>query len=169
MSPHNCYKALGDAEKWVTIAVGSETEWRALCAAIGQPSLPEDPRFRTAPLRKRNEEELDRLITQWTSQRDRWEITEILQRCGVAAFPTLNNKDIALDSHVAQRGFLVQLENPEVGKRIHSGVPWSMSATPCQVRKPAPVLGADTDQVLTELLGYSRRQIEELRAANVLT
>jgi crotonobetainyl-CoA:carnitine CoA-transferase CaiB-like acyl-CoA transferase len=57
----------------------------------------------------------------------------------------------------------------EVGIRIHSGVPWSMSATPCRVRKPAPVLGADTDQVLMELLGYSHGQIEELRAANVLT
>jgi crotonobetainyl-CoA:carnitine CoA-transferase CaiB-like acyl-CoA transferase len=44
-----------------------------------------------------------------------------------------------------------------------------MSATPCRVHKPAPVLGADTDQVLTELLGYSRGEIEELRAANVLT
>ena len=169
MSPHNCYKALGDAEKWVTIAVGSEAEWRALCAAIGQPSLAEDPRFGTAPMRKRNEEELDRLITQWTSQRDRWEITESLQRCGVAAFPTLNNKDITLDPHLAQRGFLVQLEHPEVGRRTHSGVPWSMSATPCRVNKAAPVLGADTDLVLTELLGYSRGQIEELRAANVLT
>ncbi len=169
MSPHNCYKALGDAEKWVTIAVGSEEEWRALCAAIGQPALAQDPRFGTAPLRKRNEEELDRLITQWTSQRDRWEITEILQRSGVAAFPTLNNKDVTLDPHLAHRGFLVQLEHPEVGRRIHSGVPWTMSATPCRVSKPAPVLGADTDQVLMELLGYSRRQIEELRAANVLT
>jgi crotonobetainyl-CoA:carnitine CoA-transferase CaiB-like acyl-CoA transferase len=169
MSPHNCYKALGDAEKWVTIAVGSEEEWRALCAAIGQPALAEDPRFGTAPLRKRNEEELDRLITQWTSQRDRWEITEILQRSGVAAFPTLNNKDVTLDPHLAHRGFLVQLEHPEVGRRIHSGVPWTMSASPCRVNKPAPVLGADTDQVLMELLGYSRRQIEELRAANVLT
>jgi crotonobetainyl-CoA:carnitine CoA-transferase CaiB-like acyl-CoA transferase len=169
MAPHNCYKALGDAEKWVSIAVGSEAEWRALCAAIGQPSLAEDPRFLTAALRKRNEEELDRLITQWTAQRDRWEITEILQRCGVAAFPTLNNKDVALDPHLTQRGFLVQLEHPEVGRRIHSGVPWTMSATPCRVHKPAPVLGADTDQVLTELLGYSRRQIEDLRAADVLT
>ncbi len=168
MSPHNCYKALGDAEKWVTIAVGSEAEWRALCAAIGQPSLADDPRFRTAPLRKRNEEELDRLITQWTSQRDRWEITEILQRRGVAAFPTLNNKDVALDPHLTQRGFLVQLEHPEVGRRIHSGVPWTMSATPCRVKKPAPLLGADTDEVLTELLGYSLRQVEDLRAANVL-
>ncbi len=120
MSPHNCYKALGDAENWVAIAVGSEAEWQALCAAIGQPSLSEDPRFCTAPLRKRNETELDRLITQWTAQRDRWEITEILQRRGVAAFPTLNNRDPALDPHLAQRGFLVQLEHPEVGVRIHS-------------------------------------------------
>jgi crotonobetainyl-CoA:carnitine CoA-transferase CaiB-like acyl-CoA transferase len=44
-----------------------------------------------------------------------------------------------------------------------------MSATPCRVNKPAPALGADTDQVLTELLGYTRGQIEDLRAANVLT
>ena len=40
MAPHNCYKAAGDAEMWVSIAAGNETEWRALCAAIGQPSWP---------------------------------------------------------------------------------------------------------------------------------
>src|SRR5208283_2910736 len=72
MSPHNCYKALGDAEAWVTIAVGSETEWHALCAAMGQPSLADDPRFGSAELRKRNEDELDRIISDWTARRDRW-------------------------------------------------------------------------------------------------
>jgi crotonobetainyl-CoA:carnitine CoA-transferase CaiB-like acyl-CoA transferase len=168
MSPHNCYKALGDAEAWVTIAVGSETEWRALCAEIGQPSLADDPRFGSAELRKRNEDELDRIITQWTARRDRWETTEILQRAGVAAFPTQSNKDIAHDPQLRERGFLVAPNHPEGGTLTEPGVSWSMSATPCLVRRAAPTLGMDTDDVLTRLLGYSTAKIAALRAAQIV-
>src|ERR1700730_15043175 len=55
MAPHNTYKAAGDADKWVSIAVGSESEWRALCAAMGKPELATDPRFNTQAARKANE------------------------------------------------------------------------------------------------------------------
>jgi crotonobetainyl-CoA:carnitine CoA-transferase CaiB-like acyl-CoA transferase len=168
MAPHNCYKSRGDAEQWVTIAVGTQREWQALCDAIGQPSLADNPRFATPALRKQNEDELDAVITQWTSQRDRWEATEILQGAGVAAMPTLSNQDLALDPHLHERGFLVALEHPEVGRRIHAGIPWTMSGTPCCVRRPAPLFGADTDEVLSTLLGYSPARIESLRNAGVL-
>ena len=168
MAPHNCYKARGDAEQWITIAVGSEHEWRSLCQAIDQSSLADDSRFRTAALRKQHVTELDEVITQWTSQRDRWKATEILQRAGVAAIPTLSNRDLATDSHLCERGFLIELEHPEVGRRIHAGIPWRMSATPCHVRKPAPLLGADTEAVLSILLGYSPERISELRQADFL-
>ena len=168
MSPHQCYKAKGDALAWVAIAVGSDGEWRALCQAIGQPSLAQDPRFTTAELRKRNEDELDRIITAWTRERDRWEITRILQESGVAAIPTMTNKDLVHDPHLAQRGFLVQLEPREVGRRIHAGIPWTMSGTPCTVGAPAPLLGADTDDVLGSLLGYSTQQLKDLRESGVL-
>ena len=66
MAPHNCYKALGDDDKWVSIAVGTENEWRALCGVIGQPALAEDPRFSDAAARKQNEDALDEIITDWT-------------------------------------------------------------------------------------------------------
>jgi crotonobetainyl-CoA:carnitine CoA-transferase CaiB-like acyl-CoA transferase len=82
--------------------------------------------------------------------------------------PTLGNKDLAHDPHIKQRGFLVELEHPVVGRRIHAGVPWTMSETPCQVRRPAPLLGADTDDVLTTLLGYSADRIADLRRTGVL-
>jgi crotonobetainyl-CoA:carnitine CoA-transferase CaiB-like acyl-CoA transferase len=169
MAPHNCYKSQGDAEEWITIAVGNETEWSALCSAIGQPELSRDLRFATAALRKQNDDELDAIITHWTAERDRWETAELLQRVGVAAMPTLSNKDLALDSHLRERGFLVELEHPEVGKRTHAGVPWTMSATPCKVRVPAPILGADTDEVLSSLLGFSSEKIESLRREGVIT
>jgi len=167
-APHNCYKSKGDAEEWITIAVGNEAEWKALCAAIGQPELARNPRFATAALRKQNEDELDALITTWTVERDRWDAAEVLQRAGVAAIPTLTNKDVALDAHLRDRGFLVELEHPEVGRRTHAGVPWTMSGSPCKVRRPAPMLGADTDDVLTSLLGYSGEKIASLRQNGVI-
>lgn len=169
MSPYNCYKSRGDAEQWVTIAVGNEREWRALCEAMGRPALVSDPRFSTATLRKQHEDELDEIITQWTGERDRWEVNEMLQHAGVAAMPTLNNRDLALDPHLRERGFLVELDHPEVGRRTHAGIPWTMGVTPCKVRNAAPLFGADTDRVLTDLLGYSAARIEMLRHAGVLT
>ncbi len=168
MAPHNCYKAAGDDEKWVSIAIGTEAEWHSLCGAIGQPQLAADPRFKTAALRKQNEAALDQIITAWTSPRDRWDSTRILQGASVAAFPSMGNKDLAEDPHLAERGYLVQLDHPEVGKRIHAGIPWKMSGTPCAVRKPAPLRGADTEEVLKSLLGFTLDRIEQLRKAEVL-
>jgi crotonobetainyl-CoA:carnitine CoA-transferase CaiB-like acyl-CoA transferase len=168
MAPHNCYKAAGGPEQWVTVAVGAEDEWRRLCAAIGQPQLADDPRFATAAMRKRNEDELDRIITQWTSTRERWEAARLLQQCGVAAMPTLTVKDLLEDSHLKERNFWVRLPHPEIGVRTHSGVPWKMSYTPCAVTRPAPCLGADTEDVLASLLGLSGGEIEKLRRDEVL-
>jgi crotonobetainyl-CoA:carnitine CoA-transferase CaiB-like acyl-CoA transferase len=168
MAPHNCYKTRGDAEQWVTIAVGNDEEWRALCDAIDQPSMTEDPRFRSAEMRKLNEAELDTIITSWTSGRDRWEITEVLQRAGVAAIPTFTNEDVATDPHMRERGFMVELPHPEIGAYTHAGVPWTMSRTPCKVRRPAPRLGEDTDYVLSEILGYAPDKIADLRAAQII-
>ncbi len=168
MSPHNCYKALGDAEAWVSIAVGNETEWRALCQAMDQPMLADDPRFAGAAMRKRNEDELDRIITQWTRTRDRWEIAKLLQSRGVAAFPAFNNQDVAQDPHLRARGFLVEPEHAEGGRLTEPGIPWIMSATPCGVRRASPPLGCDTEDVLTRLLGYSREKIAALRREEIV-
>ncbi len=167
MSPHECYRAAGD-DKWVSIAVGSEEEWRALCSAMDKPELASDSRFKTAALRKQNEVALDETITSWTSTQDRWEVARKLQAVGVAAFPSLNAKDIAEDPHLRERGYLVELEHPEVGTRKHAGVPWKMSETPCSVKSPAPIRGADTEQVLKSLLGYTSDRVEQLRKNGVL-
>ncbi len=168
IAPHEAYRAAGDAEQWVTIAAPTEAEWQRLCHAIGQPRLADDPRFRTAELRKRNEAELDEIITSWTRTRDRWEIAQTLQQAGVAAFPTLNNRDVASDTHMRARGFLLERDHPEIGRRTHAGIPWTMSGTPCSVRAAAPLLGADTDSILSTLLGYCAEKIAQLRAEGVL-
>jgi crotonobetainyl-CoA:carnitine CoA-transferase CaiB-like acyl-CoA transferase len=168
MAPHETYKAAGDADKWVSIAVGTESEWRALCSAMEKPNLSDDPRFSSSEARKRNEKELDRIITEWTSGRDRWAITRALQEARVAAFPSMSNKDLATDEHLRARGFLVALNHPEVGWRTHVGAPWRIQNRDSLLGTPAPLRGADTDLVLTDLLGYSTDRIAQLRESGVL-
>ena len=168
MSPHNTYKAAGDDNKWVSIAVGTEEEWRGLCAVMDQSALADDPRFATAVARKRNEKELDRIITQWTSNRDRWEVSRSLQAAGVAAIPSMSNKDLVSDEHLRERAYFVQLQHPEVDRRVHAGIPWRFGQAPGNIAGPAPLRGADTEAVLTDLLGYSREKIEQLRKAGAL-
>jgi crotonobetainyl-CoA:carnitine CoA-transferase CaiB-like acyl-CoA transferase len=95
-------------------------------------------------------------------------VTELLQKAGVAAFPSMSNKDLATDAHLTARGYLVQKEHPEVGKRIHAGIPWQMSATACEVRAAAPLRGQHTDYVLRDLLGLSEAEVTKLRDGKVL-
>jgi len=169
MAPHNTYKAQGDADKWVSIAVGTEDEWRNLCAVMGKPKLTDDPRFVTQAARKQNENELNRIITEWTSNRDRWETTRALQQAGVAAFPSMSNKDLTTDEHLRERGYFVQPGHPEIGRRMHAGIPWTFGRSPGKVASAAPVRGGDTDDVLTNLLGYSKEKVEQLRKGGALS
>ena len=168
MAPHNCYKTRGDANQWVTIAIGSEEEWRNLCRVIGNEQLADDARFRSAALRKHNETALDEIVTGWTSALDRWDITRKLQAAAVCAFPSMSNKDLADDPHLRERRFLVAKEHPEVGKRIHAGIPWTIGGAPGDVSGAAPLLGADTDSVLIELLGLDPERIQRLRSSGAL-
>jgi benzylsuccinate CoA-transferase BbsF subunit len=167
MAPHNCFRCLGDDE-WVTIACGTEAEWQALCKAIGQPQLAQDKRFSTAAARKANEDALDQILMEWTVTREKWAVTNSLQAVGVAAFPSMNGKDLVEDPHLNARGFFERLAHPEVGVRTHMGMPWLLSNAPNGVRSPAPLLGQHTDQVMHEILGYSAQQIAQLKAEQVL-
>ncbi len=167
MAPHNCFRCAGEDE-WVTIACGTETEWHSLCHVIGQPQLADDARFRTATARKANEEALDQILTEWTTLRDKWEVTRRLQAVGVAAFPSMNGKDLVEDPHLNARGFFERLAHPEVGVRTHMGMPWRLTHAPNGVRSPAPLLGQDTDQVMRDILGYSTQRIAELKDERVL-
>ncbi len=167
-APHNCYRCAGE-DAWVSIAVTEEAQWPALCAALGQPALAEDARFRTAPDRKAHEDALDALIGAWTRGLERWEVTRRLQAAGVGAFPSLNAQELADDPHLAARGYFGLAPHPEVGVRAHLGVPWRMTRRPSGACGPAPLLGQHTDEVLRDWLGADAAQLAAWRAAGVLT
>ena len=160
MSPHACYPCLGE-DAWISIACARDDLWAQLADEIS-PGLSADDRFLTFESRKKHEEELDQILSEWCSNRDRWEVTRLLQGKGIAAFPTMTTQDIVDDPHLSERGFIERLPHPEVGSRAHSGIPWITQNSRSNVRGAAPCLGADTDRYLREVLGYDEKQIEEL-------
>ncbi len=168
MSPHNCFRCAGEDE-WVSIACGTEKEWQALCRVMGQEQLTTDDRFLTASARKAHEDELERLVTTWTSTQEKWDVTHTLQAVGVAAYPTLSSKDLLDDPQHNARDFFVRLPHPEVGVRAHAGMPWLWAHTPNGVRAPAPLLGEHSEWVLRDLLGYSATEIAQLKNDRVLS
>ena len=167
MAPHGIFQCQGE-DAWLSIACASDDEWRALCGVMAKPELAGDPRFRTLAGRKANEDELEALIAEWTLTQEPFAATEALQAAGVAAFPPMANFMLDSDPHLQERGFWVEKEHPEVGVRRHAGIPWRMSATPCDVWRPAPTLGQDNDYVYGELLGMSAGEIAALVERKVI-
>lgn len=167
MAPHGVYRCAGE-QRWVAIAVRDDAEWGRCATAMGRPDLAADARFATLDDRKANEDVLEALITEWTIARPPEEIVAGLQRAGVPASLSMSSQDLAEDHHLAESGFFVHLPHPEVGTRLHLGMPWRMSDTPCTVRHAAPQLGEHTDDVLRRVLGYAPERIAALRERGVL-
>ena len=164
MAPHGCFPAAGDDE-WVTIAC-TDDGFAKLAEIV--PGL-KDERFATLASRRQHEDELDAVVSAWTTALDRWYVTGVLQARGIAAFPSFTAKDIIEDPHLNARGFVERLEHPEVGARAHTGIPWRFAERPNGVRMPAPQLGGHTDEILREVLGLSDGEIDNLRECGVLT
>ena len=160
MAPHNCYPCAGD-DHWVTIAVATDDEWRALCAVIADPRL-EDERFSDGYGRWQHQDELDQIIGEWTASRSPQEITQALQAAGDAALPAHNGRSLVRDPQLRERGLMEWVEHPLSGRRLMAGPPWRFSKTPASIRQPAPLLGQHNHYVLHELLGMSEEEIQRL-------
>jgi len=156
-------------DRWISIACASDAEWRALCQVIGRPDLADEPRFATLGARKAHEDEVERVVEGWTVTQEPYEAARKLQAVGVAAYPVHSNKDVAEDPHLNARNFFSLKEHPVVGVRKHTGIPWRMSGTPCEVWRAAPTLGQDNEYVFCRLLGLSQDELESLRSAGVIT
>jgi crotonobetainyl-CoA:carnitine CoA-transferase CaiB-like acyl-CoA transferase len=162
MAPHGCYPCRGH-DRWVVIAIATDTEWQAFCQAIGNPPWAREERFADAGNRYRHQEDLDAYIAAWTRQQHAWEIMEHLQQAGIAAGPVMGESDLFTDPHLHARGFFHVMSHAEAGTHVYPGLMWKMSRTPGTIRRPAVRLGEHNDYVYRELLKLSAAEIESLR------
>ena len=166
-APHNTYPCSGEDE-WVAIAVSSDEEWIRFCQAAEKAHWVDDARFCDVVSRRRNQDELDGLIAEWTVLHRAWEIAEILQQVEVAAGPVLNAKELVEDPHYQSRGFFETVTHPEAGTHPYIGMYAKFSKTPGSIRTPAPRLGEDNGYVFGELLGLTQDEMDRLAADGII-
>lgn len=163
-APHGVYPAAGD-DRWVAIACRTDDHWRALCSAIGNPALADDPRFAAFNDRQANRAELDAIISEWSAQLDRHQIERILQERRVPAHAVQDSADCVADPQLKARGHFVELSHPTLGKTTIEGTRFHLSRTPAAVDRAAPTLGQYNSYVMENILGYSEARITELATA----
>ncbi|MBI3954377.1 MAG: CoA transferase [Chloroflexi bacterium] len=166
-APHGCYRCRGQ-DQWVAMTISSDQEWQRFCGVIGRPALAQDERFHDAASRLKHPVELDAVVEEWTAQRDRYEVMQLLQEKGIAAGPVLSNAEITDDPHLQERGFFQEVARAHVGTHLYPGVPISLSGTPVTISGPAPCLGEDNRWVLEELLGLAPNELASLAADKVI-
>ncbi|MFH1650963.1 MAG: CoA transferase [Chloroflexota bacterium] len=162
MAPHGLYPCAGD-DKWVSIAVKTDEEWRSFSKAIGSPSWTNDAKFSTIEKRIANAAELDKHVGTWTSQMDNYAATELLQKAGVAATPMLDTSGIFLDPHMNERKVFVDVDHPLNGHTVLYNWPWKIPGIDeGKKMRHAPILGESNDYVFGEILGLSKEEIKKL-------
>ncbi len=166
-APHGSYCCRGN-DRWCTIAIFQDSEWKSFCRTIGNPSWTADPRFGTLLSRLENEIELDKLVEDWTVNHTAEEVMSLLQSAGVPAGVVETAEDLLdKDPQLKQRGFFKELDHPEIGKQRVYGPSFILSKSPGDVSH-APLLGEHNEYVFKEILGMSDEDISGLVVENVL-
>jgi benzylsuccinate CoA-transferase BbsF subunit len=160
-TPQGVYPCRGD-DRWCTIAVATDEAWQNLCREIGKPEMINDHRFDTLENRKKNEDELNRIISNWTLNYTPEEIMPRLQAAGVAAGVVANTADAFHDPQLRQRNIYWPMQHPEMGEFTHLGQSFQLTKTPAKAYSPSPLLGEHTEQICTEMLGMKDEEFVSL-------
>ena len=167
-APCGCYRCRGGPDEWVCITITSDEEWRAFCQAIGSPAWAFEERFADVLGRLRHQDDLDRLIQEWTSRHDKYEVMVILQEAGVPAGPVIGDKDAHRDPQLISRHFFEVVNQRETGVHIYPGFLWKYSKTPMRVRRPPVCLGEHNEYVFRELLHMAEDERADLEAKQII-
>jgi formyl-CoA transferase len=159
----NYYRCADD--RWIMLANPQpDRYWGPACAILGLPELGRDPRYATIALREPHREALIRAFDEAFAKRPRGEWEPLLKEADIAYAPVNRLEELAGDPQVMANRYLVEYDHPDVGRQLVPGAPAQLSQTPASIRMPAPHLGQHTEEILTEVCGYSWDDVAEFRA-----
>lgn len=147
---------------YIYIMVVTEPHWMLLCETIKEPGLIDDPRFIDLAARQEHDEELNEIISAWTSTHTKHEAMHELCDVGIPASAVFDTKDLFSDPHLKERGFIHKVPQDDSAPDLTLlGWPVRMSKSKVPITS-APRLGDHTDTVLETELGMSREAVRKL-------
>lgn len=166
-APSNAYPTKDG--RWIIIAANSDALFQRLMSLIDREDLARDPRFGDNPGRVANAPELDAAIALWAKEHAADAASDILADADIPSTLIYTIEDCANDPQFNDRGMIQTIADPNFGHVQHPGiVPKLDGAEPGGISWPGPDVGAHTDDVLRNLLGTSDKDIEALRAEQII-
>lgn len=167
-TPWGLFPAAGEDE-WIAVTVRDDADWAALCTAIERPDLHADPGLRTRPGRAAAAARIDAAVAAWTSQYPPVQAMETLQRRGVPAGAMLRAIDLpSFGYYQARRAFREELHPHATGPYVMENVQIHSDHVADPPLRQAPLLGEQTAEIATSLLGLSGDEVADLIARGVL-
>lgn len=141
--------------------------WEKVCDTIGEPGWKTDPGYATPPARLDKLEQIFERIEQWTKTKTKFEVMEICNPQDIPVGPILSMKEIAEEPSLRETQTVVEVDHPERGPYLTVGMPVKLSDSPAEVQR-SPLLGEHTEEILTQVLGYSIDEIDQIRASGAI-
>ena len=135
---------------WIFVCAVEEHQWQRVVEMMGSPEWAQMELFATRLDRGRNFDALQVFLQEWCREQSVHELYEAAQRRRIPFAPVSTMGDLLASPHLGARGFFATLRHPEAGPLTMPGAPYRFSLTPWTLRKPAPLLGQHTHEVLTE-------------------
>lgn len=171
-APQGVYPCAGD-DAWCAIAVETDAQWPPLRAllldALGEAAWLRDPALDTVAGRQAVHDRLDETLAAWTRERKSRDVMTTLTAAGIPAGCVQRSRDLLDDPQLRHRRFHRELEHGEMGRVPYSGHQFRIRGHDHGPRSPAPLLGAESFEVLESELGVSPEAIADLMAAGVLS
>lgn len=147
-SPYNVYPT---SDGWIAIICVGDRQWHKLCEAMDRRDLVTEPRFASLKDRVVAIDEVDALVSAWTSQRNKEDAFATLMAVGVPCAPVRTLSEVMQDENMHARGSLQWQDHPQLGRIVIQHSPLRYEGAALAPLEPSHELGADTARVLAEL------------------
>jgi crotonobetainyl-CoA:carnitine CoA-transferase CaiB-like acyl-CoA transferase len=161
------YQVFPTSDGHVILGATNDQQFRRLCEFAGAPELAADPRFATNALRLSHRVELIDLVSALTRRHPTQHWVDGLEAAGLPCGPVNTLDRVFEDPQVLHREMKISMRHPAADVPL-IGSPLKMSETPVSYRRPPPLLGAHTDEVLQGVLGLSDAERDSLRRAGII-
>jgi formyl-CoA transferase len=142
--------------------------WEAICDLIGKPEWKTDPDYAKPPARLPRLKSIFATIEEWTKTKTKFEVMDICNQHDIPVGPILSMKEIAEEKSLRDTGTVVEVDHPVRGKYLTVGNPVKMSDSITEVKR-SPLLGEHTEEILSKVLGYSAKEVAEIKASGAIT